>query len=99
MNLELKSPVLNIQEGFDAIKWQKFKQAFEIYVNAIDVKLENGKQICSLMLYSMGEEGLDIYNTFELKKEEQNNFDVLVSNFDKYFLPKINITYERHKFF
>lgn len=31
MNLELKPPVLNIQEGFDAAKWQKFKQAFEIY--------------------------------------------------------------------
>ena len=49
-----------------------------------------------------------MYNTFpvveevsqeELDDQEESKFDRTMSNFDKYFLPRLNVTYERHQFF
>ena len=46
----------------------------------------------------MGEEALEIYNTFSLSTAEQK-LDVLFQKFEDYCNPRRNITFERHKFF
>lgn len=94
-------PQLN-SNNYDANGWLKYKQAFEIYLAAIGMNIEDketGKRICSLLLHCMGQEGIAIYNTFGIAKKDVNNYSVLLDKFDSYFLPKRNTTFERHKFF
>ena len=60
----------------------------------------------SVLLHSIGTDTLDVYNTFPVVDEvsqeddqEESKFDRTMSNFDKYCLPRLNVTYERHRFF
>lgn len=96
--MDLKVPLFRINEGQAAGTWPKFKQNLEIFLSASGIDADE-KRKCNLLLHCMGPEGVDIYNTFELKKEEVNKYSVLIDKFDNYFLPKINVTFERHKFF
>lgn len=94
--MEIKPPMFRINEGYAANTWPKFKQCYEVYVSAVAITDE--KQKCNLLLHCMGPEALDIYNTFEIPAAQASSFKFILEKFD-YFLPKINITYERHKFF
>ena len=47
---------------------------------------------------SLGEEALEIYNTFSLSTMEQKP-DILFKKFEDYCNSRRNITFERHKFF
>lgn len=46
----------------------------------------------------MGAECIDIANSFNVNFDTVV-FDILISKFDEYFVPKLNIAMERHKFF
>ncbi|KAL9951197.1 hypothetical protein ACROYT_G043817 [Oculina patagonica] len=56
------------------------------------------KQRVAIFLDLVGEEALEIYNTFSLSTAEQK-LDVLFQKFEDYCNPRRNITFERHKFF
>ena len=53
---------------------------------------------CVTLLHMIGEESLDIYNTFTFSQDEVNKIQPLIQKFDPYFAPKKNITYQRHLF-
>lgn len=80
--MDLRAPSFNVRDG--AINWAKFIQSFKIYVEAVGLTDAEEKHKCNLLLHCMGPEGLDLYNTFELKAKEVNNFDVLVEKFNNY---------------
>lgn len=46
----------------------------------------------------MGDNGRDVFNTFELKDDEKDNYAVYIKKLDAYFLPKVNTSVERNKF-
>lgn len=52
----------------------------------------------SILLYVMGEDALDIYDSFQLD-EANLTLDVLMAKFEEYFVPSQDITFERYKFF
>ena len=56
------------------------------------------KQRVAIFLHLVGEEVLEIYNTFSLSTAEQK-LDILFKKFEDYCNPRRNITFERHKFF
>ena len=48
----------------------------------------------------MGTEAEQIYKTLYFKKkEDEKNFDVILSKFEAYFMAKRNVIYERPKFY
>lgn len=94
--MDIKPPTFDIKDG--ACKWKKFLQCYNIYVAALGIEEEEKKK-CNLLLHCMGTEGIDLYNTLDIKSNEVNNYNVLVDKLNDYFIPKINVTYERHKFF
>ncbi|GBN49082.1 hypothetical protein AVEN_38082-1 [Araneus ventricosus] len=47
----------------------------------------------------MGEDCLDIYNSFGLSAEDSEKFDIVIKSFDDYFSPKKNTVISRYKFF
>ena len=46
----------------------------------------------------IGEEGLEIYNTFQFSEEEADKLVPLKAKFKSYCIPKTNVTFERYKF-
>ena len=57
----------------------------------------------SLLLHALGIEAIDISETFFSTKNDGEKkdptFDELVARFDAHFLPRVNVTFERHQFF
>ncbi len=50
-------------------------------------------------LYSLGEEALEIYNTFDIAKEAPEvAVDTILEAFRNYCTPKKNVVFERHQF-
>lgn len=78
--------------------WKKFKQRFELYMVASGLKDKDPEIQCSTLLHIIGEDALDIYNTFEIAAQDRNKLDVLMKKFTAHFIPQKNVTYERHVF-
>lgn len=54
----------------------------------------------ALLLNQIGNQALDIYNTFQyVEGESKDNYTDVISKFDAYCQPRKNVVYERFKFF
>jgi len=80
--------------------WRFFKQKFQIYLAASRCTDENSKYKIALLLNSIGDRALKIFNNFTYDPaDDKDNFETVLKKFDSYFLPEVNETYERHTFF
>ena len=43
----------------------------------------------------LGEEALDVFNTFQLSDADQQDVDKVLDKFESYCIPKRNVTYKR----
>ncbi|KAJ8017554.1 hypothetical protein HOLleu_44951 [Holothuria leucospilota] len=99
------SPPPKLQmEGNLSENWKRCKQQFLLYLTAAGYEGKEAKIKTSLLLHVIGEEALDIYNTFTFTNDAEGNptnmnLDIVMDKFQNYCTPKKNITYERHKFF
>ncbi len=95
----LKPPQPLQFEGNTAENWKKWKQTFGLYMTASDVETNDKKiQSCTL-LHVIGDEALEIYNTFDFAEtENKKDVKVIIKNFDDYLEPQKNVTFERHIF-
>lgn len=83
--------------GNVANNWKKWYQSFTIYLQATGLCQASDERKIALLLHSMGPNILEIYNTFNPK--EVGTYTYLIKQFDDYFLPRTNITYENYRFF
>lgn len=97
--MEVKSPSSLKLEGNIAENWKKFKQRFLLYLEATEKISKPDKQKVALLLTAIGEDCLDIFNSFGLSTEDSEKFDIVIKNFDDYFAPKKNTVIARYKFF
>ena len=79
--------------------WRKWKQRWVLYAKASGVDSKDEETQCTVFLHTMGEEVLEVYDTFTFTEEEANKIEPLVARFEAYCSPKKNITYERYLFF
>ena len=81
-----------------ASKWIRWKRALELYI--MSKGITDAKQKKALLLHCGGMKVQDIFFTLEAVTPgaDENVFSVAVKMLDKYFLPKINVPYERHLF-
>ena len=85
-----------------AITWKKWRQRFEIYMTAAGKTEANDDVKTSLPLHAIGPEGIEIFNTFTFTEEEEGipcKYTSTLSKFQVHFVPKVNLTYERHLFY
>ena len=80
------------------IEWRKWKQRFQNHLTAVEDEVK-----LSLLLHLIGQEGIEMYNTIMISNVEHRNdgfseFKAVMAKLESHFLPKFNITYERHKF-
>ncbi|XP_061729032.1 uncharacterized protein LOC133533959 [Cydia pomonella] len=77
--------------------WKLWVQKFKIFLLAENLDTVSDERKIALLLHNIGDKGVEIYNSFNL--EEKQNFDDVLKKFNAYFIPKVNITMQRHKFF
>ena len=95
----LKAPEPLRLEGNIADKWKRWRQKFELYMTATGMEGRSQKVQSCTLLHVIGDEALEIYNTFDFtQQEDRNKLKVLLDKFEKHFTPQNNVTFERHVF-
>lgn len=97
--MEIQPPVSMCFTGNLSENWKRFKQRFELYLEATDSANKHNKQKTSLLLHVIGDEGVEIYNTFTYDNADDKwSLDIVKTKFENHFTPKKNITVERFHF-
>lgn len=90
-------PQLNFS-GNVSENWQKFKQRFELFMEATGKTKEDGKTQVAILLNLIGEDGIEVFNTFKLEKEESEDLSAVLKTLEKFCQPLKNVIFERYKF-
>ena len=79
-------------DGNLAKNWKRFKQRFNIYLNASGAGGDDEKKKASILLHVIGEEALEIYNSFHISDGELK-LDVIMTKFEEYkhYIREINV--------
>lgn len=74
--------------GNMAENWAFFKQKFNIYLIASRSKTESDEYQIALLLSTIGDRALKIYNNFTYTAtKDSNSFTIVLSKFEEYFVP------------
>ncbi len=96
----LTPPPPLVLSGNLAENWRKFRQRFKLFMTATAKDGSSDKVKSSILLSTVGEDALELYNTFHFVDEENSmKLKPILDKFEAYCVPKRNITYERHRFF
>ena len=79
-----------------AQRWIKWKRAFLLYVVGKGVMQDARKK--ALLLHTVGLGVQQIYYILIDESNDKNNFDATVGILENYFVPKVNVHFERHRF-
>ena len=79
--------------------WRRWIQRFELFLTASGKVKEAEKVQCAILLHLIGDEALEIYNTFTFGEgEDRDKLTVLKKKFEDYVNPRKNTVFERYKF-
>ena len=81
-----------------AERWRKWKQRWNLYSKASGAVEKDEETQCAIFLHMIGDDALEIYDTFTFTDEEKGKINALIGKFEEHCSPKKNITYERYKF-
>lgn len=70
--------------------WRNWEQRFVLYMTAPELSKKSGNVQEAVLLHSLGEEALEIYNTFQVAKaaQEEVTVDKILDAFRNYCTPK-----------
>ena len=95
----LKQPDPMSMDGALDRNWKIFKSNYSIYALATETSKKTKEVEAATFLYCIGQEAREVYETFEFETEDQRiQVDAIIAKFDDHFLPKSNISVERHTF-
>ncbi|CAC5395999.1 unnamed protein product [Mytilus coruscus] len=95
---QLKPPIALSKEGNVSENWRKWKQKFQFYLDATEFNEKAEKLQCSLLLHCIGEDAVEVFNTFNFLEDEKDQIAPLQLKFEQFCNPIKNQTYERYKF-
>ncbi|KAG1651802.1 hypothetical protein GQR58_026737 [Nymphon striatum] len=86
-------------DGNIAENWRKWSQRFKLYLVASGAYDKPEEVQVAILLTSIGENGIEIYNNFKFDNEaSKNNLKVIIEKFDDYCNPRKNTVFERYTF-
>lgn len=92
---ELKFTCGNVAEN-----WRKWLQKFENYMIAAEKHEKPDKNKIAILLNLLGDEGVEIYNTFKFEEgTSKDKYHDVIQQFNDYCSPRRNVVFERYKFF
>lgn len=95
---QLKPPLALSLQGNVSENWRKWKQKFQFYLEATEYTEKAEKLQCSLLLHCIGEDAVEVFNTFTFGEDEKDKINPLLKKFEDFCNPIKNQTYERYKF-
>ncbi|KAL7844207.1 hypothetical protein SRHO_G00227460 [Serrasalmus rhombeus] len=76
--------------------WPDWKQSFQRYRIATKLNKEDGEVQVSCLIYPMGNDAENIFESFTFSEgEDRNDISVVKAKFDDYFFPRRNVIHER----
>ena len=84
--------------GNVAENWRKWKQRWDLYAVASGAEKKPEATQCAILLHTIGQDALDVYNTFTFTEEEENKIKPLIKKFEDHCAWKKNLTYEWYRF-
>ena len=93
------SPPPALADGNIAEKWRKWKKKFKIYMEATESSSKSDEAKIAIILYTLGDEAQEIYETFKFTKERNGNFEAVLEAFEAYCVTKKSESICRHVFF
>ena len=95
----IEKPKPLVLSGNVADNWRRFKQRFEIYLTLSGFAEQNNSVKTYALLNAVGDEGLDVYNTFTFQSEaDKLKYKDVMEKFEAYCVPKTNVIMERFHF-
>ncbi|CAC5416318.1 unnamed protein product [Mytilus coruscus] len=88
-------------EKFDFCKpetWTKWIQRFDRLRSASGLEEKAGATQVNSLIYTMGPEADDIFASFDISEENKKKYAKVKEQFDKYFIVRRNVIFERAKF-
>lgn len=85
-------------DGNIAENWRKFQQKFENFMKACSLNEESEERKVAVLLNFVGDDALDLFNTFEPLTNQQRTLQNVLGQFKNHCEPKKNEIYERFLF-
>ena len=82
----------------DFSSWPNWIRRFERFRIAAGLNAKTEEYQVNLLVYTMGHMADDVLNTLALLEEDKKKYDTVRQAFDKHFICKHNVIYERAKF-
>ena len=79
-----------------SVRWKRWKRSFELYVLAKGISSDPQK--VALLLHTAGMELQELYYTLAATEGELKPYKDVIKILDEYFVPKVNVSFERHVF-
>lgn len=95
----LRTPSELSLQGNVAENWRRWKQRFQLYMEASEKNGKDDKLKVATLLNLIGEDALEVFNTYTLTDAQMKDYTYVMKLFDDYCEPKRNIVFERFKFF
>ncbi|KAB0796868.1 hypothetical protein PPYR_10929 [Photinus pyralis] len=89
---------LNLSEDV-AENWKLFKQRFQIFLEATEYTKKSGSVQVAMLLNTIGDDGLQLFNTFNLSNEDRKDIGKVLQCFEDHCIPRKNQVFNRYKFF
>lgn len=84
-------------DGNMSERWKIWRQTMELYLD-VAMSAADEKDKCKTLLYVIGQDGRDIFNTFTIPGDDKDKINPLLLKFENYCIPRKNVTMERYKF-
>ena len=78
--------------------WKFWSQKFDLYMTASGANEKPESTQLAIFLHLIGDDALQVYNTFTFASEAERKMDVVRQKFADYCQPRRNIVYERYQF-
>ncbi|KAG8187519.1 hypothetical protein JTE90_019949 [Oedothorax gibbosus] len=96
-NARLPPPLLLGAAGTNCSKqWKDWLQQFEWYTLVAELDKKAANVQVAIFMSAIGQDAINVFNTFP--EDKRVDLKLLITEFNNYFTPKVNITYERFVF-
>lgn len=86
------------QFSFIAVEWENWIKRFQRFRLVSGLSTSEEAVQVSTLIYCMGPKAEDVFASLGLSTEEQKVYSKVVDKITSYFIPKVNVIYERARF-
>lgn len=99
-NMDYVKKVKNLSlRGNLSANWRRFKQNYDIFEEATGIKRKSENVRIASFLNTIGEEAVELFNTFDLSVGDRKDLRKIINAFEKHCMSIKPIILERFKFF